>query len=257
MCAARWKNITWGNNLHGMIYLLYGDNVEKSRATLRKFRERFKREASGAWRHIDCEDDDAEDRLAHEIGGSSLFANKDFVIIEHPSALSEKAAGVLAHMLERWTEDDSVVVCYERGTPKSKIFTLLTKLAAKKEEFKNPPESARLPKLGERELFALGDAWGRRERARAVLLYEALLRNGFEPFSILTTLMWHVRMVALVSHKKTEEISSAFVARKAAEEARNFTESAVDDAYFALLSMSDPRGSEFLETRLLYFLLTN
>ena len=237
-----------------MIYLLYGDDAVKSRAVLRKFRERFLRETGSAWRHIDCEDEDAVDRLATELGGQSLFSKKDYIIVEHASALPEKLVRTVEEMLARWQGEDSVIVFYERGTPRSKLFKKIFEVAHKKEEFRGPGMNARkVP--DERELFSLGDAWGRRERTKSVALFEHLVSTGFEPESILRTLLWHIKNLALVSHKKAKEISSPFVARKATEQARNFKIEDIDGAYFKLLSISDPRGKDFLETRLLEFLL--
>jgi len=237
-----------------MIYLLYGDDVLRSRAVLKKFRERFRRETGSAWRHIDCEDDEIDERLPTEIGGQSLFARKDYVIVEHASALPEKLAHTLEQVLPHWIEDDSVIVFYERGTPKNKLFKRIFEVAGKKEEFRSASASpSNAPQ--ERELFALGDAWGTKAKGLAFIKYNQLLDAGFEPDAILRTLMWHVKNLALATHKKAKEISSPFVARKAVEQARNFRADEIDGAYFKLLSMSDPRGKDFLDTRLLEFLL--
>ncbi len=239
-----------------MIYLLYGENVEKGRAVLRKFRARFEREARGAWRHIDCEEDDIERRLGAEIGATSLFSDKDFIIIEHISTLSEKMAGVLESVLERWASDDSVIICYERGTPKNKIFSRLLEIATKKEEFKST-ETRQKPVLQERELFALGDLWGTKAKGVAFVKYHELLDAGFDSENILRALFWHVKNVTLAAHGKSGDIKSAFVAGKATRQAENFSPEILADALENLARMSDFRLKDTLDTRLVRFLLTN
>ncbi len=289
-----------------MIYLLYGEDTTRSRAVLQKFILRFEREAKTAWRRVNCEDDDAEERIAMEIGSHSLFADKDYCVFEYASALSEKAARVFEEMLSLWAVDQSVVVCFERGVPKGKLFSKILTAATKKDEFHFPDARAlrsilkkefdasgrvltddiaaslalvlaQSPErfytemekallggevfmkdavLADQELFALGDAWGKRERLKSVAIFEKLVAGGLEPDSILRTFLWHVRNLALATHKKAQEISSPFVARKAAAQAQNFSQLDIDGAYFTLMSISDPRGKDFLETRLLHFLLT-
>jgi DNA polymerase III delta subunit len=238
-----------------MIYLLYGDNIERGRAVLRKFRARFEREARGAWRYIDCEDDDIEDLLRAEIGATSLFSDKDFIIIEHASTLPEKEADVFVGALLRWAGDDSVVICYERGVPKNKIFSRLLEIATKKEEFKSV-ETRRRPAPQDGELFALGDLWGTKAHKASFIKYHQLLDAGFDPENILRTLFWHVKNVTLAAHGKGGEIKSSFVAGKAARQAQNFSPEMLADSLESLARMSDLRAKDTLDTRLVRFLLT-
>lgn len=108
--------------------------------------------------------------------------------------------------------------------------------------------------IEDRELFNLGDAWGMRDSRRAISLYERLIQTGFEPDAILRTLMWHVRNVCLASRGYTKDMKP-FVARKAESQARKFSLEDLERAYIELLSASDFRKKENLETRLLSFLL--
>ncbi|MSR76091.1 MAG: hypothetical protein EXS68_00690 [Candidatus Ryanbacteria bacterium] len=118
-----------------MIYLLYGSNTTASRQMLERFAVRFRREAGPAWEMIDCDDEARGERLS-QIGSGSLFGSKDFYIIKRASDLDADMRDALKSHLERWAQDDSVVVFWEEGTPtKNKIFSDIEKYANKKEEF--------------------------------------------------------------------------------------------------------------------------
>ncbi|MEK7649785.1 MAG: hypothetical protein AAB367_02420 [Patescibacteria group bacterium] len=118
-----------------MIYLLYGSNTTASREMLERFAVRFRREAGPAWEMIDCTDEAGGARLL-AIGSGSLFGSKDFYIIKYASELDADMREALKMHLERWAQDDSVVVFWEEGVPiKNKIFSDIEKYANKKEEF--------------------------------------------------------------------------------------------------------------------------
>ncbi|MBI2052721.1 MAG: hypothetical protein HYT34_00560 [Candidatus Ryanbacteria bacterium] len=236
-----------------MIYLIFGEDTRRSHALLLDFIGRFRKEVPHAWRRIDCEE---EENLPAGLGGSSLFAKKDFLIFESASLLSPKSLEPIELLLARWQSDDSIVVFYERGTPeKNEFFKKLSKLAAKKQEFKIPA----IPKkdAASQALFALGDFWGRRERKKAILGYHALISAGVSADRILHTLMWHVRTLFDVREKRAKKLHP-FVARKAADQARNFTKEGLREAYDALLDVDVKAkwsiGDE--ENNLLHFFLT-
>ncbi|KKU52070.1 MAG: hypothetical protein UX74_C0016G0009 [Parcubacteria group bacterium GW2011_GWA2_47_10b] len=116
--------------------------------------------------------------------------------------------------------------------------------------------SERSSVISPNELFSLGDFWAKRERSRAFLAFEKLRERGFEPDNIFRAFLWHVKNLNLAARGKTKDMKP-FVAQKAREQARNFNEDELADAYESLLLMSDPRGRDMLETRLLHFLLTS
>jgi DNA polymerase III delta subunit len=109
--------------------------------------------------------------------------------------------------------------------------------------------------LEDNELFLLGDAWGKRQKASALILYQRLIESGFEPVRILRTLMWHVKNLNYAIRGKSGDMKP-YVAGKAKEQARNFDKDELSEHYEVLLRMSDPRGSEYLDTKLLRFLLS-
>ena len=109
--------------------------------------------------------------------------------------------------------------------------------------------------IRENEVFVLGDLWGTRAKRSALMQYHQFLEAGFEPDAVLRALVWHVKNLCLAAHGRTNDMKP-FVAQKARQQARNFSPDALDNALFALVKMSDMRAREFIETRLLHFLLT-
>lgn len=113
-------------------------------------------------------------------------------------------------------------------------------------------------KLSEKELFAIGDLWGSRERERAFLKYQRMLESGFGADQVFRTLLWHVKTMLLVAHKETKGIHP-FVAGKAARQLKNFTGDALSRAYEALLMLDvgEKWGKGSIEFGLYHFFLTN
>jgi len=113
-------------------------------------------------------------------------------------------------------------------------------------------------KLPERDLFAVGDLWGSRERERAFLKYQRMLESGFGADQVFRTLLWHVKTMLLVARKETKGIHP-FVAGKAARQLKNFTGDALARAYEALLMLDvkEKWGKGSIEFGLYHFFLTN
>ncbi|MDA1334812.1 MAG: hypothetical protein O2794_02235 [bacterium] len=110
--------------------------------------------------------------------------------------------------------------------------------------------------MQDKELFLLGDYWGRGEREKAFFHFEKLMMAGFKPDGVLRTLLWHVRNICSAEVGNIKGMSS-FVLSKASNQARNFSHEELERAQEALVMWSDPRKKEDLETGLLYFLLAH
>ena len=240
-----------------MIYLLYGEDVPRALNTLGRFRSRFRREVPSMWRQIDCEEEGEHSKIYFELGGQSLFGLKDFLIIKHASAAPEDTHDFFKKLVDRWTDDDSIVVFFERETPvKNKIFDLIFKNKnTKSEEFKKKGVQNASRILDNRDLFLIGDLWGRREKGSLVLKYEELLRGGHVPDEILRTLLWHIKNVCMAAVGKTQDMKP-FVANKAREQARNFNGDSLERAFKTLVGLDNKYKKETLETGLLHFFLT-
>jgi DNA polymerase III delta subunit len=239
-----------------MIYLLYGEHVLAALAKVKVFEKRFRREVTHEWQLINFEEEGIDERFPATVG-ASLFAKKDYYIIKHASEASEESRELLLDLIKRWENDDSVVVFFERGVPLQNALFEKIKKASKHEELSLPADQ----KLGsvetsDRDLFLLGDLWGRREKSRLILKYEELLRHGFLPEDILRTLLWHVKNVCLASSGKTSEMKP-FVAGKASQQARNFSADSLERAFTKLVGLDDKYKRETLETGLLHFFLTH
>ncbi|MEK7643117.1 MAG: hypothetical protein AAB372_01585 [Patescibacteria group bacterium] len=111
--------------------------------------------------------------------------------------------------------------------------------------------------VDERELFSLGDLWGRRERAQTVLKYDILLRSGFPSERMLWTMMWHIKSLFAVATGQTKGMNP-YVLRKSTDQMRNFSQDELSDAYKALveLDVDEKRGERSLEIGMLHFFLT-
>lgn len=117
-----------------MIYLIFGQDLKRSRKLLSEFEDRFRREAASGWQSLDgreCEE------IEVFFAARSLFGNKDYFLIKHASLLGADSKNFLSSLLGHWEKDDSVIVFYEEGVPeKDELFLELKKRATKKQEFK-------------------------------------------------------------------------------------------------------------------------
>jgi hypothetical protein len=238
-----------------MIYLLYGENVLAALEKVKAFEKRFRREVPHAWRLINFEDDGADEQFPANIE-ASLFAKKDYYIIKHATQADEESTRQLKDLIGRWEGDDSVVVFFERDRPaKSKLFDVIKK-ASKHEEFAiSDDQKTKSIARDDRDLFLLGDLWGRRERKRLIWQYDTMIHAGFSADDILRTFLWHVKNLFQARVGKTAEMKP-YVAQKAAQQARNFTAEQLEKGYQELVFMSDFRAKERLELKLLHFFLT-
>lgn len=276
-----------------MIYLLYGENIHASRAVLGKFLDRFKKEAGPGWRVFNCEEDELDAGLGSvSLFASKDFyifkypsalskeksemlmallkrwSKDDSIVVFYERSEPEKnkffkdikkyatkteefkkaSAAKLAPSLSKLdrAEQEKLRVWHEVDT--GRFLSELEKVSL--------GGVASLPKKERsgNELFVLGDLWGKREKQKVYLLYHALLDAGFEADDMLRTLLWHVKNLNNASRGRTKEMKP-FVAQKASEQARNFSDDALSDAYEKLTLMADPRGRDLLETKLLHFLL--
>ena len=223
-----------------MIYLLYGEDVPRALSTLGRFRSRFRREVPSLWRQIDCEEESEQSKIYFELGGQSLFGSKDFLIIKHVSAAPEDTQEIFKNLVNRWANDDSIVVFFERETPvKNKIFDLILKnKSTKREEFKKKEVQNVSRVLDSRDLFLIGDLWGRREKNSLIVKYEELLRKGQAPDEILRTVLWHVKNICMAAVGKTREMKP-FVANKALQQARNFNGDSLEQAFTTLVGLDN------------------
>ncbi|HEY4477243.1 MAG TPA: hypothetical protein VJB56_01300 [Candidatus Paceibacterota bacterium] len=292
-----------------MIYLVYGDDTKRSRALLHDFENRFRKEIPSAWHRIDAREERAEEIITQIVGARSLFSEKTYLLFLYATELPDAAKIILGAALKEWARDDSVILFYEEGAPKSdSLFKKLVKSASKKQEFgalsgtllskwvdeELKKQGVSLPiatkhflierygddlwrlalelekaalgylaganeeKLSEKELFAIGDLWGSRERERAFLKYQRMLESGFGADQVFRTLLWHVKTMLLVAHKETRGVHP-FVAGKAARQLKNFTGDALARAYEALLMLDvkEKWGRGSIEFGLYHFFLTN
>lgn len=287
-----------------MIYLLFGNDKRASKKILDGFERRFRSEVPHAWEYVDIRDQKNTEGFFEKVSGASLFSGKQFAIILYPSILDESLESSLKELIDRWADDDSIIVFYEgESVGKNKLLDYIKK-KAKTEEFSyktgpdvsrfvaheikksgvevsheqraalehlynENPESffsefekivlggsvqVRVSATSDRDLFVLGDMWGRRDRYKAFQLFQNLLDTGFEADAILRTLLWQVKMVCLAKKGATKDMKP-FVAQKARGFADRFTEKELNAAYWALMTASDFRQKENLETRLLSFIL--
>ncbi|MDP3727630.1 MAG: hypothetical protein Q8R35_03255 [bacterium] len=131
-----------------MIYFLYGPDTYSSRAKLRAITAAFlkKAGASGSgglgFTRVDAGDNPA---AALAVGRTrSLFAEKEFIIIERVSQAPAAVAAHLEGQLECWADDANVVVFWEEavGAKKSPLIARILARAEKSQEFKSLPPAA-------------------------------------------------------------------------------------------------------------------
>jgi DNA polymerase III delta subunit len=194
-----------------MLYIFYGtDNkkvIDKARTLVDSLRAK-KPDAS----FVEINSENWNPSIIEEhVGGQGLFSNKYIVYINRVGNEEEKVDKMI-EMMGVMKESSNIFIISE-GKANASLKKAFEKYGEKVVVL---DEAEKLPKK-EFNIFALADAIGNRDKFRAWSIYREAVANGLESESILGTIFWQLKSMAVARDAKTasEAGLNSFVFSKA------------------------------------------
>jgi DNA polymerase III delta subunit len=204
-----------------MIYLFYGENVDKARGKWRQVAESFATKyPDGNLFSFDAEHF-AADQFEELIESKDLFGGKRLVVADR--LLEDESALELVESKVEELVGSATVFAFLENKVDQKLIKKIEKAGGKAEEFAGVGSST--SPRPEFNLFALCDALGNRDRKQLWILSQQALFAGVPAEEIFWKLVWQTKMILLVtkSQGKTLKTVKPFVAGKSARFARQYS----------------------------------
>lgn len=182
------------------------------------------------------------------IGGQGLF-NKSFIVLSVSLFENEEAKETFLSRLADVASSPNIFIVIEGDTDKKTVLAL-TDEAEKAQVF----EKKEVPKKESFNIFALTDAFGRRDKKSLWLLFRQAVAGGSAPEEIHGVLFWQLKSMLLASQSESAEQAGLkpFVFTKGKSFAKNYSqeELAALSRSFVALYHDAHRGRFELETAL-------
>lgn len=177
-----------------MLYVFYGTDVQASRKKAHTLIDALRaKRPDAAYESMTAENWDTS-VLEGNLGGQGLFSNKYIIFLDRVTEHAE-AKEELPSFIPAMKESANIFIVLE-----GKV------LADLKKAFEKHAEKVVGSDLAESKnkkldfnIFALADALGARDRLRAWKIYREAVDNGIESESIIGTLFWQAKSIALAS----------------------------------------------------------
>ncbi|MBX4198036.1 hypothetical protein KW782_01745 [Candidatus Parcubacteria bacterium] len=219
-----------------MIYLLYGSDTEKSRSKLHELVGSLVKKKPDA-SHVRITDETfTESSLDEHISGMGLFSQKTIVELDNVFR-NKEAKPVVLERLKDIAESENIFVVLE-GELNAGEVKKFEKHAEKVQEF-DEPHSAEASRGGDFKIFALTDAFGKRDRKQLWVLYTKAKRKNISDEEIHGILFWQIK--ALFQAKSAKNAKDAglnpFVYQKSQGFLKNFQETELQTTSSKLVSL--------------------
>lgn len=201
-----------------MIYLIYGNNIDKVREKVRDLVEAQIIKKPDALSFRINSENWLHTNLSELIESQGLFVSKFVVVFDN--LLREKDSGEkLLTSLSELSESEHIFIFLE-GELTKEIIKKVEKKAEKVQEI------SQIKKEKERSfnVFFLTDALGERNKKELWVLYQKAIKNGIEPEEIHGILFWQIKaMITSAKSASPEEAGlKPFVYQKSGRFSRNF-----------------------------------
>lgn len=213
-----------------MLYIFYGSDTGAARAKANALvASLVEKRPDASLVRLDSESFEPSS-LPELISGQGLFVQKYIVVLDRVFE-HEEAKGAIQDSLKDIAASDNIVVMLE-GALDTKTKKQLEKAASKVTEF-----SKKEKKQERFNVFALGDALGRRDKKQLWVLYQEALREGLSPEEIQGSLFWQVKTMLLASKTTTAEEAEmkAFPYNKAKGYAKNYSDEELERLSWGLI----------------------
>ncbi len=222
-----------------MLYVFHGTDIPSSQAKASTLAQSLRaKRPDAAFVHVTA-DDWHSSIIEEHLGGQGLFSNKYIVLIDRVTENSE-AKETLPEFVESMKESTNIFILLE-----GKVLTdLKKKLDTYAEKIVVSDEKAAAGSFGssgknEFNIFALADAIGSRDSFKAWSIYRQAVEKGIEAESIIGTLFWQMKSIALSAEAKTAVQAglSPFVFSKSQKYARNYSAGELNTLMGTLISV--------------------
>lgn len=228
-----------------MIYLLHGTDTEKSRNKLRELvAVMMKKKPDAGHMKMNDEDFDAS-RLDELAGVAGLFTSK--VIVEMDNVFRNKEAKeIILDKIKEIKESENIFIFLEEKLDK-KSLEKFEKHSEKIQVF-GKESDGRIFGVGDTgknfnindfNIFAVGDAFGRRDKKGLWVLYQKATRRSIPTEEIHGLISWQARAMLLASRSNNVSDSGLkpFVYQKSSGFARNFKPDELENLSLKLVSI--------------------
>lgn len=234
-----------------MLHIIYGKDMEKGRARFRVLRADLGKKCGEERSVLDGEVTDG--LLEASASSQGLFGNTTLFVFDGVFEKKVEQEMLDARAQELASSPNSFLI-FEPALEKS-IVTILKDAGATLEEFASGKVDTR-PAFN---IFALGDALGKRNKKELWVLYQGAQTAGLEPEEICGTLFWAVKNMALMKQAKPGDDCglSPFVAPKSRTFAKNYSQEEITNLSRALIVRYHEahRGGEPMSIALERFIL--
>lgn len=203
-----------------MLYIIYGNNRDKTRDKTRHLLDTLRKKKPDASFFAMNDETWSSEKVREYALSQGLFENKYIVHFDSVTAKKE-IKEELVDLLEDIQQSSNVFVMREGELDK----VTLKKLEKHSEKIEEHSKEE-LKKKPEFNIFALGDALGRRDKKSLWTLYRKAIAGGLEPEQIHGTIWWQLKSILITYTARTPAESglNPFVHTKAKGFAQNFSE---------------------------------
>jgi DNA polymerase III delta subunit len=218
-----------------MLYLFYGSNTsqsgDKAHALVNSLRAK---RPDASFVRIDADNWSAS-LVEEHLGGQGLFSNKYIVFLDRVTE-DAGAKESIADFIPALNESTNIFIVLE-----GKLNAELKKAFERSSEkivVSDEPASSKA-KTTEFNIFALGDALGARDAFKSWMIYRQAVESSIEAESILGTLFWQAKSIALSADAKTagEAGLSPFVYGKSKKYAGNYSKDEIGTLIMDLITV--------------------
>jgi len=174
-----------------MIYFYYGTDTDKSRVKTHELIDSLqKKKPDASFFKIDS-DNFSEERVREYIESQGLFSNKYIVFLDRLCEKKEIKESFL-EVIKDISESENIFIVLEGKLDKATA----TKIEKKSEKYINFTLEE-VPDKPVYNAFALADAFGRRDKKNAWMLYRKAIDEGEAPEALHGMIFWKVKILIL------------------------------------------------------------
>lgn len=240
-----------------MIYFIHGTDIDKAKAKARDLVDSLrKKKPDASFFKIDADNWNPA-AMEEYVGGQGLFENK-FIILVDRIGEDKVRRDELIDAVGMMAESNNIFIVLEGKLDKVSLGKI-EKKAEKTQEFAlagmgDGPVTKKNKGGDDFNIFALGDALGRRDKKQLWVLYRQAIDAGKSPEEIHGTLFWQVKSIVIASRAASAGDSglAPFVYSKSKGFAANFSVGELAKLFDDLISISHDarRGMHELEVGL-------
>lgn len=176
-----------------MLYLFYGPNKDDSREEVRAFLDGIAKKSPKANIERVYEEDFSEEKLDESVLSRGLFGELRIIVMEGVLG-NDNLASIVLKKIGGIASSENIFIFLEGSLPPETV-EALEENAEDIFYFKNKSSDKGTEEFN---IFSLTDAFGRRDRKAAWILYQKAILAGVAPEEIHRMLFWQVKNIALV-----------------------------------------------------------